>query len=167
MEPAPQDIQLMSKHRVLSFKPYLRLEWRGQDGQNETERPDHSASLGDSITSSTRIRFSVHKEPFSAPVRSADLSLGSIIPILAITRQRLPSIAAASSNDLVCFGAFPAGCQRRFRLMSMKRSHHAYAGEHRRPGSSGLIDTARTATIGRVPWQLYIWQRVGCSPNPP
>jgi hypothetical protein len=26
MEPAPQDIQLMSKHRVLSFKPYLRLE---------------------------------------------------------------------------------------------------------------------------------------------
>src|ERR1700761_3460328 len=32
-QPAPQDIQLMSKHRVLSFKPYLRLEWRGQDGQ--------------------------------------------------------------------------------------------------------------------------------------
>jgi hypothetical protein len=33
---------------------------RGQDGQTETEQPDHSASLGDSITSSTRIRFSVH-----------------------------------------------------------------------------------------------------------
>jgi hypothetical protein len=59
MQPAPQDNQLMSKHRVLSFKPQLRLEWRGQDGQNETEQPDHSASLGDSITSSTRIRFSV------------------------------------------------------------------------------------------------------------
>ena len=29
MEPAPQDIQLMSKHRVLSFKPQLRLERRG------------------------------------------------------------------------------------------------------------------------------------------
>jgi hypothetical protein len=52
----------MSKHRVLSFKPHLRLEWRGQDGQSETEQPDHSASLGDSITSSTRIRFSVHTE---------------------------------------------------------------------------------------------------------
>jgi hypothetical protein len=50
----------MSKLRVLSFKPHLRLEWRGQDGQSETEQPDHSASLGDSITSSTRIRFSVH-----------------------------------------------------------------------------------------------------------
>src|SRR6266481_6734218 len=59
-QPTPHDIQLMSKHRVLSFKPQLRLEWRGQDGQNETEQPDHSASLGDSITASTRIRFSVH-----------------------------------------------------------------------------------------------------------
>jgi hypothetical protein len=60
MQPSSQDNQLMSKRRVLSFKPQLRLEWRGQDGQSETEQPDHSASLGDSITSSTRIRFSVH-----------------------------------------------------------------------------------------------------------
>jgi hypothetical protein len=35
-------------------------EWRGEDGQSETEQPEHSASLGDSITSSTRIRFSAH-----------------------------------------------------------------------------------------------------------
>src|SRR5712664_420075 len=60
MQPTPQDNQLMSKHRVLSFKPQLRLEWRGQDGQNKTEQPDHSASLCDSITSSTQIRLSVH-----------------------------------------------------------------------------------------------------------
>src|ERR1700720_1586742 len=60
MQPTLQDIQLMSKHRVLSFKQQLRLERRGQDGQNETEQPDHSASFGDSITSSTQIRFSVH-----------------------------------------------------------------------------------------------------------
>src|ERR1700739_2065838 len=59
MPPAPHDNQLMSKHRVLGFKPNLRLEWRGQDRENETEQPDHSASLGDSITLSTRIRFSV------------------------------------------------------------------------------------------------------------
>jgi hypothetical protein len=44
-QPTPQDNQLMSKHRVLSLKPQLRLEWRGQDGQNETEQTDHSASL--------------------------------------------------------------------------------------------------------------------------
>src|SRR5229473_4163802 len=60
MQLTPQDNQLMSKHRILSFKPQLRLEWRGQDGQNETEQPNHSANLGDSITPSTRTRFSVH-----------------------------------------------------------------------------------------------------------
>src|ERR1700733_6407379 len=59
-QPTLQDNQLMSKHRVLSFKPHLRLEWRGQDGQSETEQPDHSANLGDSVTASTRMRFSVH-----------------------------------------------------------------------------------------------------------
>jgi hypothetical protein len=37
MQLASQDIQLMSKHNVLSFKPQLRLEWRGQGGQDETE----------------------------------------------------------------------------------------------------------------------------------
>src|SRR6202035_1605127 len=67
--PAPQDDQLMSEHRILRFKPQLRLEWRGQDGQNETEQPDHSASLGDSITSSTRIKFSVHTAASAAPCR--------------------------------------------------------------------------------------------------
>jgi hypothetical protein len=66
MQPTLQDNQLMSKHRVLGFKPQLRLEWRGQDGQNETKQPDHSASLGDSITSSTRIKFSVQTAPKSS-----------------------------------------------------------------------------------------------------
>ena len=56
---APQDDQLMSEHRILRFKAQLRLERRGQDGQSEAEQPDHSASLGVSITSSTRMRFSV------------------------------------------------------------------------------------------------------------
>src|ERR1700720_4529450 len=69
-QPTLQDNQLMSKHRVLSFKPQLRLEWRGQDGQNETEQSDHSASLGDSITSSTQIRFSVHTT--TSPARACD-----------------------------------------------------------------------------------------------
>jgi hypothetical protein len=50
----------MSERSILSLKPAPRLDWRGQDGQNETEQPDHSASLGDSITSSTRIGFLVH-----------------------------------------------------------------------------------------------------------
>ena len=37
MQPTLQDNQLMSKHHVPGFKPQLRLEWRGQDGQNETK----------------------------------------------------------------------------------------------------------------------------------
>src|SRR5580704_18365411 len=57
---APQNDQLMSESGIFGLKPDLRLEWRGQGGQNETQKPDHSASLGDSITSSTRIAFSVH-----------------------------------------------------------------------------------------------------------
>src|SRR6266481_4584526 len=62
-----QNDQLMSEHSILSLKPALRPEWRGQDGQNETEQLDHSASLGDSITSSTRIGFSVHTGHVVAP----------------------------------------------------------------------------------------------------
>src|SRR6202795_3351254 len=60
MQPPPQDNQLMSKHRVLSLEPHLRLERRGHGGQDETEKSDHSASLGNFITSSTRTGFSVH-----------------------------------------------------------------------------------------------------------
>jgi hypothetical protein len=59
-QPTLQDNQLMSKHRILSLKPHLRLEWQGQHGLDETQEPDHSASLVDSIAPSTRIRFSVH-----------------------------------------------------------------------------------------------------------
>src|SRR6476469_1638117 len=50
----------MPEHGIFSLKPDLRLEWRGQGGHHEIQKPDHSASLGDSVTSSTRIGFSVH-----------------------------------------------------------------------------------------------------------
>jgi hypothetical protein len=53
----------MSKHRVLCLKPHLRLEWRGDDGHNETDQPDYFANLGDFIKASTRIRFSVRAAP--------------------------------------------------------------------------------------------------------
>jgi hypothetical protein len=76
----------MSKHRVLSLKPQLRLEWRGQDGQNETEQPDHSASLGDSITSSTRLRFSVHTGDGTAMTVSCQEEKLPMIP----TSRQLP-----------------------------------------------------------------------------
>jgi hypothetical protein len=46
----PQNDQLMSERRVLGFKPARRLEWCGQDGQNEAEQCKHCAlTLGDSF----------------------------------------------------------------------------------------------------------------------
>src|SRR5260370_913953 len=70
---APQNDQLMSECGIFGLKPDLRLEWRSQGGQYETQKPDHSASLGDSVTPSTRIGFSVHTgghhgRPHSDPV---------------------------------------------------------------------------------------------------
>ena len=77
------------EHRVLSLKPHFRPEWRGQDGQDETQKPYHSASLGDSVTSSTRIEFSVHTgtatskqkdRPKAVPVLASLLTERKIFP---------------------------------------------------------------------------------------
>jgi hypothetical protein len=46
---AAQDDQLMSKRRILRLKPALRLERRGQYGQNEADQRDQRANLADSI----------------------------------------------------------------------------------------------------------------------
>ena len=48
---APQNDQLMSERSILSLKPALRLEWRGQDGQDKAEQCKHCAlTLGDSCS---------------------------------------------------------------------------------------------------------------------
>ena len=47
---APQNHQMVSERCVLGFKPTLRLEWQGQDGQDETEQGAHyRLTLGDSF----------------------------------------------------------------------------------------------------------------------
>src|SRR5260370_9491384 len=64
LDPAPhlaaQDDQLMSERQILRLKPTLRLEWRGQHGQNKANQRDHRANLADSVIRQTRIEFSVH-----------------------------------------------------------------------------------------------------------
>ncbi len=45
-----QNDQLMSKYRILSRKPVLRLDWPGQHGQNEADQRYHCANLADSVT---------------------------------------------------------------------------------------------------------------------
>jgi len=46
---APQNDQLMSERSIFSLKPTLRLEWRGQHGQNKANQRDQLANLADSI----------------------------------------------------------------------------------------------------------------------
>jgi hypothetical protein len=46
----PQDDQLMSEHRILRLKSALRLERRGQNGQDEAEQSEHGPqTLDDSF----------------------------------------------------------------------------------------------------------------------
>jgi hypothetical protein len=55
-EPSPafqltsKDDQLMTENRILRLKPALRLERRGQHGQNKPNQRDHRANLADSVT---------------------------------------------------------------------------------------------------------------------
>jgi hypothetical protein len=105
MQPTPQE-KLMSKHRVLCFKPQLRLEWRGQDGQNETEQPDHSANLGDSITASTQMRFSVHtglcRSCAAAPNPNARSSACNRVRVSEAQRIRLSERARYGGRSGTC-----------------------------------------------------------------
>src|SRR5258706_2662724 len=95
-QPTLQDNHLMSKPRVLSFKPHLRLEWRGQDSQNETEQPDHSASLGDSIMASTQIRFSVHTRAVND---SGATNVAQIV--ISGTKRHTPNDAVSTENAVL------------------------------------------------------------------
>src|SRR6267378_4954014 len=57
---APQDDQLMSEHRILRLKPALRLERRGQHGQNKTDERDHRSNLADSRATNPDRVFGTH-----------------------------------------------------------------------------------------------------------
>jgi hypothetical protein len=77
MQPTPQDDQLMSKHRVLSFKLHLRLEWRCQHGQSEAEQPNHHASLDDSSAASHSDEvFGTHRSAQPSPTLGDAINAG-------------------------------------------------------------------------------------------
>src|SRR3977135_2878674 len=52
----PQGGQLMSENRILRLKPALRLEWRGQHGQNKPNQRDHRATFTEYVKRKSRIR---------------------------------------------------------------------------------------------------------------
>ena len=57
--------EILLPARVVNLADVVAVHRAG--GSTTTQEPDHSASLGDSITSSTRIRFSVHTEISALP----------------------------------------------------------------------------------------------------
>jgi 4-nitrophenyl phosphatase len=99
--PTPQDNQLMSKHRILSFKPYLRLEWRGQDGQNgPIIRPAYAIPSLHQIGS----RFSVHTVLAEVSVRKKQLAIPSVQcgrPHLFTAWTPVSILSISSSNRMV------------------------------------------------------------------
>src|SRR6202011_4519578 len=54
---APQNNQLMSERGILSLKPDLRLEQRGQHGQDKPNKPDHRGNLADSSLNKPELGF--------------------------------------------------------------------------------------------------------------
>src|ERR1700720_2626635 len=54
---APQNNQLMSERGILSLKPDLRLEQRGQHGQDKPDEPDHRGNLADSSLNKPELGF--------------------------------------------------------------------------------------------------------------
>src|SRR3984893_11572408 len=54
---APQNNQLMSERGILSLKPDLRLERRGQHGQDKPDEPDHRGNLADSSLNKPELGF--------------------------------------------------------------------------------------------------------------
>src|SRR6202011_3371006 len=62
---APQNNQLMSERGILSLKPDLRPEQRGQHGQDKPDEPDHRGNLADSSLNKPELGFRyTQPEPF-------------------------------------------------------------------------------------------------------
>src|SRR5262249_3051210 len=58
-----QNHELVRNCGVFGLQPNLRLDWQDQNG-NEAEQHQHCAlTLGDSLSQTIRIRFSVHTRP--------------------------------------------------------------------------------------------------------
>src|ERR1700731_4951971 len=61
---APQNNQLMSERGILSLKPDLRLEQRGQHGQDKPDEPDHRGNLADASLNKPELGFRHTQAPY-------------------------------------------------------------------------------------------------------
>src|ERR1700738_5151907 len=77
---APQDNQLVSERGILSLKPDLRLEQRGQHGQDKPDEPDHRGNLADSSLNKPELGFR-YTQPSHSVVRRGT-SWGHVCSVL-------------------------------------------------------------------------------------
>lgn len=91
----------MLEGSILCLKPVFRLEWRGQNGQDEAEQCEHDLQkLGDSFPESMRIRFSVHttaENHLKAPT-STGMMAGSTVPKNELTYGATPALRGYVSS---------------------------------------------------------------------
>src|ERR1700745_3335720 len=67
---APQDNQLVSERGILRLKPDLRLEQRGQHGQDKPDEPDHRGNLADSSLNKPELGFRYTQVKFGSRLTS-------------------------------------------------------------------------------------------------
>ncbi len=97
MHLTPQNEQLMSENRILRLKPAFRLEWRGQNGQDEAAQSEYDpVKLRDCGCLAIRMRFSVHiggKPPRARKsLRLKERVVADVVLIERVSRPEIPAI---------------------------------------------------------------------------
>jgi hypothetical protein len=142
-QPTPHDIQLMSKHRVLSLKPQLRLEWRGQ-GRPERKRAArsfrqlrrfHHGFNSDKVFG-THKGFLIAQGKYIVPTE-AGLSLFGVLkqadpalvdPGVTAQLECLLDDVVVGKQEMV--GAIDAVCDVALRIIGKLTGHAATGGPH-------------------------------------
>jgi hypothetical protein len=84
-----------------------RQEWRCNDGQADTEQQTHTGSLGDCITASTLMRFSIHTggDCGGRPqiIVSSTWRTGRITKLVALAAAALEAANGMTSHSKTCY----------------------------------------------------------------
>src|ERR1700720_1849270 len=94
---APQDNQLMSERGILSLKPDLRLEQRGQHGQDKPDEPDHRGNLADSSLNKPEFGFRYTQDIISCRTTVS-------IPSTPTPHSALMTMSAITASSHACSG---------------------------------------------------------------
>src|SRR6202045_15294 len=121
---APQNNQLMSERGILSLKPDLRLEQRGQHGQDKPDEPDHRGNLAESSLNKPELGFR-----YTHPLRQ------NIRPFAGF-RLQIP-VSLDRRQDL---GSFYARCRTPFAVHDVRRLSACLGAQHSCRGGTTLFD---------------------------